>query len=396
MNRSNFSNENSSQSHHVTSLDELLDSLGFTSWKTVTSAFVLPVINIMGLVFCSLSARVFFQKKFVSPVFFYYRLLTVVYILSLLHNIPFGLLFSPRYLLVNVNTYAIAVYLVYYEFVANLLFHYGDVLRICIMLTRMKIFSPFVKKFFRASPKQISLLCLIICFLIDIPILFGLTIDSFGKYVYFEASSSDDKKVQKIAKFYYLTSSQFGKSLAGEIILAITDLTLNILLSLVVSVALNISFYIHYKLHLLKRTREAAKLRANTPFEIKFSTRVDEETVEWNRKVINERKAEKNMIHMLVTLCSISILTRVLLLFSYFYFIFYHSFSLSLTLTTIIYSIYTFVPTVSVVVFYSFNKLFREEFKNTFLWTKTNDSLEENQTWRSETKRNNALTESLL
>ena len=394
MNCSNFSNENSSQAH-LTTLDDLLESLGFTSWKTVTSAFVLPIINIMGLVFCSLSARVFFQKKFVSPVFFYYRLLTLVYILSLLHNIPFGLLFSPRYLLINVNTYAVAVYLVYYEFVANLLFHYGDVLRICIMLTRMKIFSPFVKKFFSASPKQISLLCFIICFLIDIPILFGLTIDSFGKYVYFE-TSSNGKKVKKIAKFYYLTSSQFGKSLAGEIIVAITDLALNILLSLVISVALNISFYIHYKLHLLKRTREAAKLRANAPLEIKILTRANDETVEWNRKVLNERKAEKNMIHMLVTLCSISILTRVILLFSYFYFIFYYSFSLRLTLTTIIYSIYTFVPTVSVVVFYSFNKLFREEFKNTFLWTKTNDSLEENQTWRSETKKNNALTESLL
>ena len=91
-----------------------------------------------------------------------------------------------------------------------------------------------------------------------------------------------------------------------------------------------------------------------------------------NYKVKSERLAKTNMIRMLVTLCSISFFSRFILLVCYFHFIFYYTFSLSLTLTTVMYAIYTLIPAFSVVVFYAFNKMYREEFLNTFLWRKTN------------------------
>ena len=120
------------------SLDQLLDSLGFYPWLTITASFILPTISALGICLCSLSAWIFFDKKFKDPVFFYYRLLCLTYIVHLIHNVPLGLLFSPRYL-TNINTYVSCIYLIYYVNVSALLFHFEDMLQMAILLTRMKI-----------------------------------------------------------------------------------------------------------------------------------------------------------------------------------------------------------------------------------------------------------------
>ena len=78
------------------SLDELSTALGYYPYKEILATFVLPAINVLGLAFCSLSLFIFNKKKFVHPSFFYYRLLCLVYIIQQVHNIPRGILFSPR------------------------------------------------------------------------------------------------------------------------------------------------------------------------------------------------------------------------------------------------------------------------------------------------------------
>ena len=135
-------------------LDELLDSLGFKSWLIIASTFVLPIINIFGLIFCSISAWIFFQKKFKDPIFFYYRVLTFVFIIHLLHNIPYCLFFSPKYF-ASLNTYVISIYQTYYSWMSNALFLCEDALQTCILLTKMKTFNKLLKKHFTASPKII-------------------------------------------------------------------------------------------------------------------------------------------------------------------------------------------------------------------------------------------------
>jgi len=74
-----------------------------------------------------------------------------------------------------------------------------------------------------------------------------------------------------------------------------------------------------------------------------------------------ERRIERNMFYMSLTLCSISILTRFLVVVVGVYFSFFYSFDkilISILLTNIIYS---FGPNVSIFIFYSFNKMFRDE-----------------------------------
>ncbi len=103
MSNLSFLNSNSSDLNSTNAfnspptLDELLDSLGFSQCLTVCHSIVLPCIGFVGLIFFSVSAYIFFQRKFLEPIFFYYRLLCITFIVHLLFSIPEGLVFSPRY-----------------------------------------------------------------------------------------------------------------------------------------------------------------------------------------------------------------------------------------------------------------------------------------------------------
>ena len=171
----------SNETSTIMTLDELLDSLGFEPIKTTIANFVLPVINVVGTLFCMISAYIFFQRKFIDASFFYYRLLCIVYIIHLLHKITRGIFYSNRYF-PNMNTYLSTIYHIYYTFASGLLFHFEDVLQIAILLDRIKIFSPFVKRYFSAKPWVISLALYLTCLLIDLPILFASKVGSFGNY----------------------------------------------------------------------------------------------------------------------------------------------------------------------------------------------------------------------
>jgi hypothetical protein len=145
-------------SQEIPDLDQLMDLLGFTEWEIITSTFVLPALSFIGLVLCTLSIWIFFHEKFKDPVFFYYRLLCLVYIIHLAHNIPGGLLFTPRYF-PKISTYSTAIYQIYYGGFATALFlHFEETLQIGILLTRMKIFIPFVRRHFIASDCLLNIL----------------------------------------------------------------------------------------------------------------------------------------------------------------------------------------------------------------------------------------------
>jgi hypothetical protein len=335
-------------------LNELLEKLGFDSITTVTTTFVLPVINLLGIGFCSISLWIFSQKNFTNPIFVYYRLLNIVNIIHLLHNVPKGVLFSPRFI-PTMNTYASSVYMIYYGFMTNLLYHYEDVLQIGILLTRMKILSPFLQKYFTLTPRLVSILFFLVCFLIDLPVVFAFKIGSFGSYVNFE----DDK----IASFYYFTSSEFSLSPHGKLIMGVTSFFLNIFLLLVVGVTLNIVSYVQYKQYLNGRKLQAKEYQM-IAFSRNISRDESENTFNQQQKELNEKNAEKNMLFMILTLCSLSIGSRIVIMINYIYFFFYYSFADSIRILFISYTMFTLVPSVSIFIYYSFNKMFREGFNN--------------------------------
>jgi hypothetical protein len=354
-------------------LNQLLDSLGFDQWKTIISSFVLPAISFLGLILCSISAWIFYHKKFKDPVFYYYRLLCLVYIIHLMHNIPRGILFSPRYL-PNINTYLSSIYLMYYASMSYFLFHFEETLQIAILLTRMKIYNSFVRKHFSSKPWIICLCFFLTCLFIDAPLPFAFKVDSIGTYYVYDESLNGTKQNRTL---YFFIVSDFSTTLYGRVILAFTGPFLNLFLSIVIGIILNIVSVCLYRSYVReRRKRDEAYSRIKTNHhksndQAKTSSAeviraVDSKPRKITLKEINENKSEKNMFYMALTLCSISIVSRILFIFTYIYMLFFNSFSGTLILLIFSVSIYTIVPSVAILVFYSFNKMFREEFKKKF------------------------------
>ena len=346
------------------SLDEMLDSIGLAPWMSKVTTVSLPIINILGVVGCSLSAWVFFRKEFVDSIFFYHRLLCLVNIVSLVHNIPACILFSPRYF-PSANTWAIAMFKAYYAFATIFLFHYCEILQMGILLARMKIYSPFVKKHFKASPPFVSLVFFLLCLIIDFPLAFAFKVIYYGDYYYYLNSDINQKS---IATFFYYGASDFSETKFGKILLGIFGLALNMFGSLVAGVTLNIVSYLKYKQYILDRERKDEEIQMRSIAIVQCSSLGCNEDPQrqlkkLTQKELNELKAEKNMFHMIITLCLISIVSRVIIISGNLYALFFFSVTTVWALVAVCYFMYALVPAVSIIIFYAFNKLFRKEFK---------------------------------
>ena len=368
--------EESFNSSEIPSLNQLLDSLGFDTGKTITASFVIPAISFLGIIFSSLSVWIFSHKNLNDPIFFYYRLLCIVYIIHLSHNIPRGLLYSPRYF-PNMNTYMGSCFLIYYSSISFFLFHFEETLKMAILLNRMKIYSPFFNRHFTAKPWIISFAFFLICLFIDLPYaLGGLKVKSFGTYYYYDLNDSSKKN----ATFYYVASSDFSSTHFGKILLAFAVPFLNLFLSVIVGTTLSmISVYL-YKSYVRQRrekhdayfkmanTRHHDEINNGNVIELAITTATTTTTQfkKISKKEMDENRAETNMFYMALTLCAISILSRLLLIFVFILFFFFNSFSSTLVLMNINITIFTFVPTSGIFIFYFFNKLFRQEFEKKF------------------------------
>ena len=272
------------------------------------------------------------------------------------------ILFSPRYF-PNINTYLSSLFLIYYSNVSAFLFHFEETLQIAIVLNRMKIYSPFVNRNFTAKPWLVSLSFFLTCLLIDCPYAFALKVDSFGTYHFYDGSS----------KFYYPAPSEFTSNLFVQILLACTVPFLNLFLTIFIGTILNIVFVYQYKSYVRERRRkdEAYVLDANKQQNQVTSGGLDDIEVvvvssrprELTQKEINENRAEKNIFFMAFTLSSISVVSRSILIVGYVVFFNFYSFSTILIFFLINLTMYTLVPTISIFIFYTFNKMFREEFK---------------------------------
>jgi hypothetical protein len=313
---SNFSSNVSSYENSTASLmslDELLSTLGYYPYKEILATFVLPAINVLGLAFCALSLFIFSKKKFVHPSYFYYRLLCLVYIIHQAHNIPRGILFSPRYF-PTIDTYMYAWFQIYYLFITTFLFHIEDVLQMGILLDRMAMFSEIVKKYFTASPRIVSLAFALTCLFIELPFAFSLKVTNLGDCFFLDESTG-----QKIKKtIYSYGRSDFSATQFGVILIGFTSVFLNLFLTLVIGITLNIVSVYLYSSYLKQRKLREVFLRASESPNSNEDKAYDSLNTQPKRtltpKEKQERKIERNMMLMALTLSSISILSRIILL----------------------------------------------------------------------------------
>ena len=119
-----------------------------------------------------------------------------------------------------------------------------------ILLHKMKQFSPFVKKHFRASPQFISLAFFLTCLLIELPYLNILKVSSLGDYYYIDSNGAKQTNT-----LYFAISSDFTKTFFGQILTGFSTFFLNLFVTLLVGIILNISSYIKYKSHVINNLR---------------------------------------------------------------------------------------------------------------------------------------------
>jgi len=238
-----------------------------------------------------------------------------------------------------------------------------------ILLDRMAVFSEFVKKHFKASPRIVSLALCLTCLFIDLPFAFSFKVVSLGDCYWLDESSA-----QKIRNTIYSTGrSDFYATKFGEILIGFTSIFLNLILTLVVGIALNIvSVYLYSSYLKQRKLREdilaaTAAQTSNCSEDIKGISKLKRKLTQ---KEIKDHKTEKNLILMALTLSSISILSRIVFVSVYvLYFIFAFNSNLFPTFLAT-YAIYTFVPSAAIFVFYSFNKMFRKELKKALFLSK--------------------------
>jgi hypothetical protein len=230
----------------------------------------------------------------------------MVYCLSCLHNVPEGVLFSPRYF-PDMNTYVSAVYQIYYAFMGNLLFHFQECLQISVLLMRMSILSKILEKHFKPlSPMYVSLTLFVVCLLINIETAFTSKIVVLGEYVTTGNSS--------LSLVYDFANTDFVSSQLGSIIQTFTYFFLNIFCTLIVGITLNIVSFVQYKVYLSDKKRFI-----NSGIQ---QQNAQSETITLSKL----RKSEKSMLFMIITLCSISIVSSIVFILCAMYFVFWYPF----------------------------------------------------------------------
>jgi hypothetical protein len=234
-----------------------------------------------------------------------------------------------------------------------LLFHYKDVLQMGMLLHKMKQFSPFVRDHFRASPQLISVSFFLTCFLINFPLLFGSEIASLGDYFYIDSNG-----VKQTRTFYFFIVSDINKTILGQFIIGFTFFFLNLFLSFLVGIILNTSSYIKYKSHVNKRKREVEQLQISS---VNNRPTTNRELVQMRQRENTERKIERNMFYMALTLCFTSFLARFLFIACYLYFLIFSTFLNTFFVLVVTNFIYALGPSLSIFIFYSFNQVFRDE-----------------------------------
>jgi len=219
-----------------------------------------------------------------------------------------------------------------------------------ILLHKMKQFSPFVRNHFRASPQLVSLAFFVTCFFINLPLFLSSKVSSLGDFYYMDSNGR-----KHTATFYFMTISDFSLTYSGKILFGFLTFFLTLFFTLLVGVILNVYSYIKYKSYVKNKTeRTQVRLLDN-------GSTTNRELIQLSLRESMERKIEKNMFYMALTLSTIAFLSRFILMVCHLYFFSFSSFSYSLLIMLILNVIYTSGPTLSIFIFYSFNQMFRDE-----------------------------------
>jgi hypothetical protein len=224
--------------------------------------------------------------------------------------------------------------------------HFTGVIECLILVDRLKNFSLFLKRVFTISPKKITLIIFFISLIIDFPPIFQYAGYEFDYYYY-----TTDGKVS-VYKVYILIASALASSYIGSIIEVIV-FTIRDGVTLIFSISLNIACYIQMKRQMAKKqTLTTAYLDT-----VMASSRVND------MKTERERKYQKNMSQLTITLVMISTIVRITTLTCGIYWLFSYDF-IAVVLGVSADTAIALNATVPFFVYLRFNRKYRKIFLN--------------------------------
>ena len=328
-----------SNSTPIYDIAELLDSFYISQFVVIVYQFAIPIMGFIGTILCPLNVVIFFKKIFQKTEFDYFKVLSVAYLINVMSGIIYGFSFSPEFF-PSIDSHWCVIYQTAYVPISLSMLHFTGVVEIGILLDRIKIFSPFIKKHFTLSPRRYCLLSFFVCILIDIFFAFYF-VPSEGFTYYF----TDKNGFLKANSYYFISLTDFALSQAGKVLYIFTFI-LRDCITMCVSVFLNLVSMIQLNnYYRLKKT----KSRRNQSLTASTSTSTTRITV-----------SETNNMIIVITLCLINIITRSFTMLTNIYFLFTSDY-VGWTCGAIADLFVVSGPAVSFLVFYRFNKIFRNE-----------------------------------
>ena len=333
---------NSSTITENATLDAILATLGFIRFDVIAYQFALPTMCAISIVLCTLNVRIFFSESFNKPADHYFKLITLMYVTLCVLGVPYGFCFTPTYF-PRMDSHVCAIFQSVYIAISMFMFHYTSILEIAILLERMKIFSAIVKKYFTIAPKKACILFFFVCIPINTFFAFVFVPISGGDYFYVSKEGAYEQNT-----FWFVGTSHLANSYAGQKLLISVYIVRDIF-TMITSVTLNLTSLIQMRRYFKKRSM-LLSLQSNG-----IMNKV-------TRRELKLQQTERDHLHMVITLCSIVVVSRSVVLATNIYYLFSVDFIATL-LGTFTDLLAILGPITSFFVFYRFNKKFRREFR---------------------------------
>jgi hypothetical protein len=332
----NFSEINQNLILNLT-VNEFLDSIGAVLITDIFYMYISTPVTFIGIFSSSICIFIFFHKDFNMPLYIYFRILSLT---SLLHQF-FGFWYSASYSIrftpkdfqdffIHIHYGHIFLFFHYFCF-----FHAG-LIEIGILIDRIKIFEPRIKKIFGIEPKIMSIIFFSAALIIGIMALF---IYKGVDVIWYNYEYVNSTLVLTKQSLHLFDTSDFGKTEIGKIYVKFASFMLNVPL-LIIILCFNITLIVTMKRYYQNLANRLGQTQQS------LQTRKKE-------------KANKKSSIMAITLCFLTIISRTIALTAIIVFNF-GSNSTSQTLLTLA-DFFIFLNSSSLIfVCLSFNKVFRK------------------------------------
>ena len=353
-------NDSSNSSSTFDTVDDLLDYLRISPLSYIIYQLIIPIVGSIGFIFCLINLLIFSRKNYNTAADQYYRLITSLNVFAMLFSIPYGFCFTPKYF-PSINSYACALVQCIYIPYTDLIIHFVAVLEISILLERLKILNTFVKKHFRLTPRQMSIISFIGCFLNDAFYAFNYIPVYGGDFFY-----TDNNGNLKENTFYYLDTSPIALTPIGSSFLIVIYVIKNVF-TIITTITLSIVAHMEMRSFLKKRlVRFSLSTLQTNSFQPIDSVRNGSLNLIGNIQrappsQYNQERANKNHLFMIIVLCVITILERLLSIICDVYFLFSVD-EIAFTLAALVDLVYVLGPALSFFVFYNFNSNFKKDY----------------------------------